>query len=87
MFDWDAANRAHIRQHGFTEEEAEAAWLDPNHIPADATGLGSEWREAIIGMTRGGRLLHVVWTERAGRIRLFEARKPTRREARLYLRR
>ena len=87
MFSWDGASRQHIRRHGFTEAEVEEVWLDPNHVPVSATGLDGEWREAIIGMTRSGRLLHVVWTEREGQIRLFEARKPTRREARLYFRR
>ena len=87
MFEWDADNREHIKEHGFTQEDAEEAWLDINNLPADATPVEGEWRQAIIGMTHDLRLVHVVWTERGDLVRLFEARKPTPREARLYFRR
>jgi len=84
MFDWDVYNKAHITEHGFSQQDAEEAWLDANNLPADATYVEGEWRDAIIGMTHDKRLVHVVWTERGDLVRLFEARKPTRGEARLY---
>jgi uncharacterized DUF497 family protein len=85
MFEWDVKNQEHLREHGFTQQDAEEAWLDSNNLPVDATWVEGEWRDAIIGMTRDARLVHVVWTEHGNLVRLFEARKPTRREARLYL--
>jgi len=85
MFEWDEENRRHIRKHGFTEQDAEEAWLDSSQLPVAATPAEGEWREAIIGRTRDGRLVHLVWTYSGELVRPFEARRPTRREARLYL--
>jgi uncharacterized protein len=85
VFDWDDANREHVRKHHIQPHEAEEAWLDPDQVPAEVShGDGGEWHDAVIGMTRTYRLLYVAWTERDNRIRIFLARKPTPQEARAY---
>lgn len=87
MFDWDDANRAHILIHRVEPYEAEEAMRDPAQEPTRSYNWQGEVRAAIIGMTRGKRLLHVVWTERGQRIRVLHARNATRWETRLYFRR
>jgi len=83
-FEWDAANRQHIARHGVREPEAEEAYLDPNAVTLEVSHVAGEPREALIGMTAVGRILVVVVTERAGRVRMVTARRATRSEQQYY---
>ena len=84
MFDWDEANFGHILKRNLRREEVEEALQDPHRADAFAYRVADEWREGIIGMTRGGRLLHVVYTEHDGQVRPIHARNAYRHEAREY---
>lgn len=55
-------NVAHIAAHGVTPTEAEDAILDPSRVPATARRVfGQQRRRAIVGATRNGRILLVIY--------------------------
>jgi uncharacterized DUF497 family protein len=85
-FDWDTGNVEHISEHQIEPEEAEQALLDPGRIPAPAYQAQHERRRAVLGATESGRVLFVVFTHRAGRLRVVTARDATDRERRRYRR-
>ena len=64
-FDWDDANSGHIARHGVTPEEAEQVMLN---IPVeiDYQVIDGEERFVAVGMTRAGRFLTIIWTDREG---------------------
>jgi len=85
-FEWDkrtaASNR---RKHEVTLEEATTAFADPLSLTvADPVSDRGEHRFVIIGLSHRSRLLVVVHTERGDNIRIFSARRATRREKMTY---
>ena len=85
-FEWDAKKaKYNLRKHGVSFEEASsvfndvlaAYYIDPDHS-------ASENRFLTIGTSSQGQLLHVAFTDRGQRIRIISARKPTKREKKLY---
>jgi uncharacterized protein len=72
---WDLAkNRSNQRKHGISFDDAKAVFQDPQRIEVlDDRDYGEE-RWVAIGTT-GRILVHVVYTERNGGIRLISARK------------
>jgi len=84
--EWDETkNRLNQRKHNVSFEEAATVFIDPLEITIDDPAHGiSENRFISIGQSFKRRLLVVSYTERAGRIRIVTARKPTRRERREY---
>jgi uncharacterized protein len=73
IFDWDEANVEHIARHGVKPEEAEEVFQnDP--VDIDFEVVNGEDRWTAIGHTNALRVLFVVWTMRAGAIRLITAR-------------
>lgn len=88
MFEWDPGTTDKLAlHHRVSPTEAEDAMTDPNQVIYPAYSPEDERREAIIGITRGGRLLFVAYTTRGERFRVLSARDATRRERRLYERR
>jgi hypothetical protein len=86
-FDWDDANAEHIHLgHGIEPESAMEAMSDPDRQALDVRRVGNERRATIVGMTERGDLLAVVYTMRAGRMRVVTARHVTERERRRYRR-
>jgi uncharacterized protein len=82
-FVWDEAKRlANQRKHGLDFNAAAAAFEDPNGIDF-VEHVGGEERWRLIGMTPTG-LLHVVYVERDGKIRIISVRRATPHEARTY---
>lgn len=86
QFEWDpekaAANRA---KHGVTFEEAQTVFMNSLAVIFDdETHSLDEEREIIIGHSIRNRLLLVWFTERGGRIRIFSARRATKKERRSY---
>ena len=72
-FDWDAANVAHIARHGPQPADAEPALSnDPVTLQYAVTESGEE-RWVSVGPTEERRLLVVVWTTRAARVRVVTA--------------
>jgi uncharacterized DUF497 family protein len=84
--EWDdSKNRLNQKNHNVSFEEAATVFLDPLEITIDDPAHAiSEYRFISIGQSFRARLLVVSYTERARRIRIFTARKPTRRERRVY---
>lgn len=83
VFDWDEQNLDHIGRHHLNPADVEEALADPRRIQSPAQ-RGEEPRRAVIGATESGQLLFMVYTVRAGHIRLVTARDAVRWERRRY---
>jgi uncharacterized DUF497 family protein len=84
-FQWDAANSGkNERRHGVTDREGEEIFFNRPLVVAKSVKGGPELRYAALGKTYGSRLLSVVFTIRANRIRIISARPMSRRERELY---
>ncbi|HET6372578.1 MAG TPA: BrnT family toxin [Candidatus Polarisedimenticolia bacterium] len=85
-FEWDPAKaQANQRRHGVSFHEAASVLED--HLSAtfpDKTHSEGEARFVTIGASKRGQLLVVAHTERAGAIRIINARRATRREREFY---
>jgi len=81
-YEWDPAKAAaNVRKHRVSFEEALTVFSDAlARIFDDPDHSGAEAREIIIGHSNKERLLVVCFTERGDAIRLFSARKATKRE-------
>jgi uncharacterized DUF497 family protein len=84
-FDWDDANRGHIARHDVTPEEAEQVVLN-GPVEIDYQVIDGEDRFAAVGLTRLGRFLTIVWTDRAGLIRIITAFDSPKADQATYLR-
>lgn len=84
--EWDEEkNRINQRDHRVSFEEAATIFGDPLEITIDDPDHSRfESRFISIGESSNGRLLVVAYTERGDTIRLISARKPTRRERKIY---
>ncbi|HET9785298.1 MAG TPA: BrnT family toxin [Terriglobales bacterium] len=83
-FEWDEANEAHIARHGIAAKQAEAAvTIAPREYAVSLAG--DELRIAYVGPDGDGRLLFVIVTPRAGKLRVVTA-YPARREMRRFYR-
>ncbi len=83
-FEWNQANRSHVRQHLVEPAEAEDALLDRARVGARAYRVRGEQRWFSLGATEDGRVLFVVFTRRRSKIRIITARDATPREKRRY---
>ena len=86
-FEWDGAKAAeNVRNHGVGFPRATRAFRDPFAIEwIDLREDYGEERIILLGVA-DDQLLTVVYTERAGRIRIISARRATRNEQDLYYR-
>ncbi|RRR69711.1 MAG: BrnT family toxin [Candidatus Viridilinea halotolerans] len=88
-FEWNE-NKAlrNIDKHGVSFEEAVTVFLDMHSLTIfDEKHSTTEDRFIDIGRSLSGRLLVVVYTERAEQIRIISARQATITERRVYERR
>lgn len=84
-FEWDHGNMGKNIKHRVSEEECEEAFFDPQkRLVKDVLHSGLEGRYILLGQTRNGRNLFVVFTMRKLRIRIISARDLNRRERYLY---
>jgi uncharacterized protein len=84
-FEWvEGKARANLAKHGVSFEEAMTVFLDELAVPFQDRAHPE--RLVLIGESRLGRVLLVVFTERlpGGTLRLISARRPTKRERRSY---
>ena len=83
-FDWDPQKAAtNLAKHEVSFEEAATVFSDPlGRIVADPRHSSEEERFVLLGLSRGQRLLAVMYVERAGTIRIISARRATRSERR-----
>lgn len=87
-FEWDPnKERANILRHDVDFFDAAAAFVDPNRdIEPSARSHAVEERFVLIGCPDADRtkVLAIVFTIRNGKIRIFSARKASRRERKRY---
>lgn len=83
-FEWDPEKAAgNLAKHGVSFEEAATVFSDPlGRIVDDPRHSTEEPRYVLLGRSERQYLLAVMFTERAGAIRMISARKATRRERR-----
>lgn len=86
-FEWDDDKAAANEQlhDGVSFHEARAVFADPARVELyDEAHSEDEGRWAVIGFSRKGRLLFVVFTTRGERIRLISARFAESDEEEIY---
>jgi uncharacterized DUF497 family protein len=86
QFEWDPQKAArNLQVHGVSFQDAASVFGDPlaGTIP-DPAHSTEEPRFITIGMTPAQRLIVVVHTDRADRIRIISARHATRAEKKKY---
>ncbi len=85
-FEWDRDKAAaNVKKHGVEFAEAVTVFGDPLEVTiADPDHSDGEVRFLSLGMSAGGRLLVVAYTERDGRIRIINAREATSQERKQY---
>ena len=84
-FEWDENKaEANLAKHGVSFQEAMTVFLDELSIPL--AEIAHPERLVLIGESRIGRVLLVVFTERlrSGTLRMISARRATKRERRAY---
>jgi uncharacterized DUF497 family protein len=84
-FEWSEEKAtANLAKHGISFQEAMTVFLDELSVPF--AEIAHPERLVIIGESRLGRVLLVVFTERlkSGTLRLISARRATKRERRAY---
>ena len=85
-FEWDPKKaEANLAKHEISFEEAMTVFADPlARIFPDEEHSVDELREIIIGHSAGHQLILVNFTSIDDRVRIFSARKATRRERKDY---
>lgn len=84
-YDCDPEKRAaNLKKHGVDFDEAASCLFDPMALAMEDGTAESEQRWALVGMSREGRLLTVVYTMRGDLPRLISARKATAKEGQYY---
>ena len=85
-FEWDKGNEMkNLTRHNVLNEECEEMFFDINKkILKDILHSGKEERYLLIGKTKKGRLLFLVFTIRKKLIRVISARDLNRKEYKLY---
>jgi uncharacterized DUF497 family protein len=84
-FDWDKGNIEKNRFHKVENSEAEEVFFDKKRlIFKDHVHSRSEERLRILGKTKKGRLLFIVFTIRKSKIRIISTRDINRKEVYLY---
>jgi uncharacterized protein len=83
--EWDQGNSGkNEAKHGVTNRESEEIFLNKPLLVARSSQGGKEIRYVALGKTYGSRLLAVVFTVRANRIRVISARPMSRNEREVY---
>jgi len=85
-FVWDEANRyKNLEKHNVSVDEIEQIFFDKKKKTfLDIVHSGKELRYRLIGKTKNGRLLFVVFTVRSNKIRVISARDLNKKEHVLY---
>lgn len=85
-FEWDKGNNdKNWEKHSVSNQEAEEVFLDTNRfIFKDHIHSNNEERYRILGKSKEGRLLFVVFTKRKMKIRIISARDTNKKEVVLY---
>lgn len=86
-FDWDDGNRGKNKQkHGVSDVECEEVFFDPKKkVLSDPRHSRIEERSIVVGRTKSGRGLFVVFTQRGLKIRIVSARDLNKRKEKEFL--
>jgi uncharacterized protein len=83
--DYDPAKaRSNLKKHGVSFDEASTVLLDERALAMEDRGAEGERRWVLVGMSRKGYLLTVVYALRGWHVRLISARSATRKESSTY---
>ena len=84
-YEWDQAkNRANLAKHGVDFADAVAVFEDDLALSRPDLESRGEHRSITLGLDSFGRLLVVVFTDRASNIRIISARLATKLERKFY---
>ena len=84
-FEWDKHNIEKIlRKHNVTVTECEETFLNQNIVGKDIKHSFIEERYYLFGTTNNDRLLTVIFTTRAKKIRVISARNMSKKERVYY---
>lgn len=84
-FEWNHGNSDKNLKHKVTNEEAEQVFTDTKRfIFKDKIHSDNEERYRIVGKTKRGRLLFIVFTIRDSKVRIISARDINKKEVYLY---
>jgi uncharacterized DUF497 family protein len=85
-FEWDRGNRnKNFIKHKVTDEECEEIFFDvKKKVLKDVIHSDKEERYIMIGQTKIGRLLFIVFTFRKNKLRVISARDLNKKEKNLY---
>lgn len=84
-FEWDRGNSGKNKKHRVEDPESEEPFFDPAKVVLEDTlHSGEEERFILLGKTKKGRLLFVVFSKRKHKIRIISARDTNRKERPLY---
>jgi uncharacterized DUF497 family protein len=85
-FEWDLGNRTKNEKHGVQREEIESIFYQPKFIFAGKIVVPShdEWRGLILGVSREGRPLTLIFTRRGDMIRPISCRAMRAGERKYY---
>lgn len=84
-FDWDKGNIEKNKKHDVKDKETEEPFFDEEKILyKDTLHSKKEERFILIGRTKKGRLLYIVFTERGEKVRVISARNINKKEVAMY---
>lgn len=84
-FDWDKGNIGKNLRHKILDKETEEVFFDEQKKTfKDKLHSGKEERFRVVGKTKKGKLLFIVFTVRKGKIRIISARTINKKEVYLY---
>ena len=87
LFEWDAGNTTKSSaKHAVTTKETEEVFAlgQAQPLGVQVSPAVPEERLAVVGPTASGRILHVVFALRAGKVRPISARPAKRKERKSY---
>lgn len=85
-FEWDKGNLGHIKKHTVSKEECEEAFFNnAPEVTQDITHSQIEQRYRVYGQTNKGRLMFVVITIRADKIRVISVRDQNKKERKEFM--
>lgn len=84
-FSWDKGNIGKNKKHNVNEKEAEEVFFDTNKkVFYDKGHSVVEDRFILLGKTKKGRLLYIVFTIREEIVRIISARDINKKEVKFY---
>ena len=84
-FEWDEGNAGKNRKHDVEDMECEEVFFDERKVALrDTLHSDKEERFILLGKTKTGRLLYLVFTTHGHKLRVISARDINRKEIFLY---